>query len=59
MSELDRPIRVWKYRGWCAICTVCKISLAVDAGSQQLAFAAAELHAREHLASAWRPVGAG
>lgn len=38
---------VWWYRGWCAVCTVCRCSVAIDAGSQPAAFEAALTHWRD------------
>lgn len=40
----DRPIRVWKYHGWCAVCNQCRHALVVDAGSHSNALGVALTH---------------
>lgn len=39
-----RVIRIWKYRGWCAICRVCNKSITINSWSQPEALGFAETH---------------
>jgi len=48
MAPGDRPLRVWWYRGWCAVCRPCKSALIVDAPSWGDAFEVADVHAAIH-----------
>jgi hypothetical protein len=52
MERKEAPLRVWKYRGWCAICRLCNphkallpgMAIAVEAPSWDVAFEMALWH---------------
>jgi hypothetical protein len=41
-----RPLVVWRYRGWCAVCRVCATAVAVDCPDQPSALTCALNHYR-------------
>jgi len=52
----EPPMRVWKYRGWSAVCNVCMVSAGGPFRSQQHALNAAHLHLDEHIKQIARPL---
>lgn len=43
-GRLGPPLRVWQYRGWCAVCNICRKGIVVGRPAQFGALVAALHH---------------